>query len=391
MKVAIYNFREFNPYIGGIERISVSLAKGLLERGIEVIFIAVYKSQYKIEYKIPAIQYFLPNTDTCSKENIERMRQILQEEKVDILLDQDSHSLVSHNLAYAAVCKTRVKLVTALHFCPSTRLLLYKHPFDRNMFSVKENIVNGMKNLAYRWPFWHYFLRDQRYHYRKMYEESDKVVLLSDKFIAEYCKISELKEYGKLCAINNMLSFAYEEQGLNKENRILFCARMAPQKKPERALYVWKKIYKKMPDWSLEFVGDGFQLDDLRRLATKMNLERVTFHGFLPPQDFYKKSKIYLMTSDYEGWGLTLTEAMQYKCVPLVMSTYSSVYDIIDDGKNGFLIPNVDCQEMAKKTYYLATHHAELDDMAQAAFEKAGMFKAEVIMDKWVKLFKTIL
>lgn len=94
-----------------------------------------------------------------------------------------------------------------------------------------------------------------------------------------------------------------------------------------------------MPDWSLEFVGDGFQLDDLRRLATKMNLERVTFHGFLPPQDFYKKSKIFLMTSDYEGWGLTLTEAMQYKCVPLVMSTYSSVYDIIDDGKNGFLIP----------------------------------------------------
>ena len=73
MNIALYNFREFNPNIGGIERVSVSLAKGLIDKGYNVIFIAVYKSKFKIEYDIPAYQFFLPNIDTCSKDNIEVM------------------------------------------------------------------------------------------------------------------------------------------------------------------------------------------------------------------------------------------------------------------------------------------------------------------------------
>ena len=48
MNIALYNFREFNPNIGGIERVSVSLAKGLIDKGYNVIFIAVYKSKFKI-------------------------------------------------------------------------------------------------------------------------------------------------------------------------------------------------------------------------------------------------------------------------------------------------------------------------------------------------------
>ena len=66
------------------------------------------------------------------------------------------------------------------------------------------------------------------------------------------------------------------------------------------------------------------------------------------------------MTSDYEGWGLTLTEAMQYKCVPVVMSTYSSIFDIVEDGKNGCLILNVDCKTMADKVLWLAENPQKL-------------------------------
>ena len=50
MKIAIYNYREFNFNIGGIERVSVSLAKSLIDKGYDVIFVAAFKSQYKIDY-----------------------------------------------------------------------------------------------------------------------------------------------------------------------------------------------------------------------------------------------------------------------------------------------------------------------------------------------------
>lgn len=58
MKIAIYNYREFNFNIGGIERVSVSLAKGLIDKGHDVIFVAVFKSQYKIDYTPPCSSIF---------------------------------------------------------------------------------------------------------------------------------------------------------------------------------------------------------------------------------------------------------------------------------------------------------------------------------------------
>lgn len=41
MKIAICNVQEFNPTIGGIERVSVSLAEGLIKEGVEVLFVAL--------------------------------------------------------------------------------------------------------------------------------------------------------------------------------------------------------------------------------------------------------------------------------------------------------------------------------------------------------------
>ena len=97
------------------------------------------------------------------------------------------------------------------------------------------------------------------------------------------------------------------------------------------------------------------------------------------------------MTSDYEGWGLTLTEAMQYKCVPVVMSTYSSIFDIVDDGKNGCLILNVDSKTMADKVLWLAENPQKLNDMADEAYKKTQCFAADKIADKWISVFEEVL
>lgn len=55
---------------------------------------------------------------------------------------------------------------------------------------------------------------------------------------------------------------------------------------------MWKEIYKKLPGWSIDVVGDGNLLDRLKRLSDKLNLERVTFHGFKNPIDFISVQNI---------------------------------------------------------------------------------------------------
>ena len=60
MKIAICSVQEFNPTIGGIERVSASLAEELIKKGVEVLFVACRKSPYSKPYVLPARQVFLP-------------------------------------------------------------------------------------------------------------------------------------------------------------------------------------------------------------------------------------------------------------------------------------------------------------------------------------------
>ena len=388
--IVIFNYREFNVNIGGIERVSVSLAKSLLEKGFKVILVAVYRTKYTIPYSPPLPIHFLPSNDTLSPDNVTAFNKILVDNNVHIVINQDAHALASHVLCHSAIQGTSAKLIAALHFCPTQRLLLYKHPWDSNIFSLKDNIVRLLKSLAYKYPFRIYTTQDVRRHFHKMYAESNSVVVLSKKYISEYVRLGGLKESKKLVGINYMLSFPLKSYNAKKEKRLLFCARMDIQKRPERALYIWSKLHNKLIDWTFDLVGDGPLLPRLMSLSEKLHLKNIEFHGFKNPKPFYEKSSIYILTSDYEGWGLTITEAMQNRCVPVIMNTFASASEIVDNGENGFLIPEFNCEAMANHVYELATNNALWRDMSEAAIRKMRQFAPEVIVANWMKLFNDI-
>ena len=74
-------------------------------------------------------------------------------------------------------------------------------------------------------------------------------------------------------------------------------------------------------------------------IRAQHGLKRVRFEGRQNPKRYYEEASIFMLTSSFEGWGLTLTEAQQFGCVPLAFYSYASLPDIITDGKNGFMIP----------------------------------------------------
>ena len=115
MNIAIYNYQEFNEYIGGIERVSISLTRSLIKRDVNVIFVAVHKSQYNIEYRTPVPMFFLPDEDATSVNNIKEFKRILAEQNIDVVLNQDAHSLASHELVWKVVQGTSVKYISALY------------------------------------------------------------------------------------------------------------------------------------------------------------------------------------------------------------------------------------------------------------------------------------
>ena len=104
--------------------------------------------------------------------------------------------------------------------------------------------------------------------------------------------------------------------------------------------------------------------------------------GKQSPQSYYLNSSIFLMTSDYEGWGMTITEAQQFGCIPIVLNTFASLQDLIANGENGFIVDSVD--EMKQRILELASE----DRLVITSSEKReGLGEVLTILDKELEAF----
>jgi len=100
---------------------------------------------------------------------------------------------------------------------------------------------------------------------------------------------------------------------------ILMASRLEKEKNIETAIISFKKVLEKYPYAGLVIAGEGSQKNNLISLARSLNVEKnIKFIGW--QQDLislYKTADLFLLTSLYEGYGMTLLEAGASGC-PIV-------------------------------------------------------------------------
>ena len=221
----------------------------------------------------------------------------------------------------------------------------------------------------------------------------DMTVLLSDRFVPGLVKYVDLDKE-KLTGIGNCFTYkdSFSVQDLQqKEKTVLVVSNMTERaKRISTALKIWKLLNKKVQDWHLVLVGDGEDLEYYKRLAKKYKLNNISFEGRQNPLDYYKKGQILMLTSAYEGFGMVILEAQQMGCVPVVFDSYQSVYDLIDDGRNGILVKNNDYKLFARKMYSLMTDRDHLMSMAEECLKGNPNFTTDAIWNKWNNLFNKL-
>ena len=228
--------------------------------------------------------------------------------------------------------------------------------------------------------------------YKYNYINSDFYVLLSETFIPYVKESMGINELSKLIAINNPLTFdsiATESVIDTKKNVILVVSRMYEyQKRISLVLKVWEKLSIKedFKDWTLKIVGVGDDLNEYKEYALLHNLKRISFEGQQSPEQYYRDAKIFLMTSQMEGWGLTLTESLQYGVVPVAFDKCSAFHDIIEDGVNGFLVREGKMSCFINKIENLAKNQRLWKQMSKNALNSAEKFRIDVIIKKWEKI-----
>ena len=174
--------------------------------------------------------------------------------------------------------------------------------------------------------------------YRAAYECADRVVLLSKNFIKPYCEFAKLRDTSKYTIIPNGLSFNLHPrfEDLHKCKVVLIVSRLDEvQKRLSLALRIWARVKQNTAvadGWVMKIVGDGGDRKLYEHIVQKENIPAVTLEGRQNPVSYYEEASIFMMTSQSEAWGLTLTEAQQMGVVPVAFNTYASLRDIITDG-----------------------------------------------------------
>ena len=228
-------------------------------------------------------------------------------------------------------------------------------------------------------------------HYRFLVSNTSAVVLLSKKCKQEFDEIVRpFSPQCITCSIPNPNTYLIPSDGtFKKENIVLYVGRLsANEKNPMRLLKVWEKIYKSHKEWKLIFVGEGDALDDMKSYTFNRSLERVEFHGRRSNvDDYYRKADFICLTSNFEGWGMTLTEGMCFGCIPFTFDNYGAASEIIDDNINGCLIPLFDLNIYSERLLELMCNEKKRMRMSRAAMKKVKSFDANVVVDQWEEMF----
>jgi glycosyltransferase involved in cell wall biosynthesis len=374
-----------DPIRGGVEKVTFSLTEYFVKKGINVYYLALSGVQKEFDNKR---QLFL-NTGRHinTKKNREAFITILKDYKINLVINQGALFEDVSNFSYTA-SSIGVPVISVLH----NSLLSILDNYDR-IFSGH----NSFKGRVIKFVYSNYILESffkkiyvlsKRKHYRKLLRHSAYIVLLSEKYKDEIQLFSGLNNVSNVCAISNPI--IVDNSNFQKENRVLYVGRVnTSQKQVDRLLEIWQEVGSKYPDWKLQIIGGGEDLSEL--LKTYSYISSVEFHGFKNPAEFYKRAKIFCMTSAYEGLPMTLIEAQSYGVVPIAFNTFASVSDIIEDCKTGILISPYKTQDYISSLESLIRDSYKLEQLSINAKNHSLKFDINNIGNQWIKLFESVI
>ena len=382
MKILFFNTGSANPLLGGVQSVTHCLAHYFNSVGHEVYIISINRTSDYLD----DIQIYLPDQKrNDSDANKQFLMNFIKEKHIEIVLNQTCLN-PKLSVFLPVIKKTGVQLISVFHSQPYGMYGIKAFPKICNVFGVDKvgNLVDVLIHFAFKLKYGRYL--------KRMLQYSDKLVMLSDKFINEFLYFSGKKYAEKMLSISNPVTI--NGGGSEKKEKIvLFVGRISQEKGVDKILEVWRGICheEKYKEWRLVIVGDGEKRKQMEKYAMDMELINYSFEGFQKPDGYYDKAKIFCMASAFEGFGLVLVEAMSYGVVPMAFNSFSNCSDIIDDDKNGILVTPFSINEYRKKIIELIENDEKWMKMSTCSINKSKEYSIECIGAKWLDLFYSLL
>ena len=175
-------------------------------------------------------------------------------------------------------------------------------------------------------------------------------------------------------------------------NRIISVGRLYPQKDQKMMIEAFAKVSERFPDWKLVIFGEGPEREALESLVERLKVkDKVSLPGRSENIiDELNKSKIFCLSSVYEGMSNALVEAI---CVglPIVTTKVSGTEELIQDGENGFTVNVGDKEAMAKALTKIIEDENLQIQFSENNKAQAIKFETNAIVDQWEDLVNSVV
>lgn len=173
---------------------------------------------------------------------------------------------------------------------------------------------------------------------------------------------------------------------------IVSCGSLVKLKGFHRVIQAAKIVIETHPDWIWEIFGDGPLREKLEAMINENGLENnVILKGFETKKQLIFEGKSFVVsTSDFEGFGMVLIEAMQFGLPVISFDIKYGPKEIIEHQRCGELIPAYNVEELARTVNQLIDNPVVRKQYSEYTYKALEKFSPEKILEQWMELFKDL-
>lgn len=367
----------YNP--GGMERVLLNKVNYLVEKkGWEIVIITTDQHSRPPFYPFPEGVRFIDLNVNYSEDNVkgvigktlgylkrrrlhkERLSRVLMEEKADVVA-----SLFPSESSFIPDIKDGSKKVLELHFCKFFRL-----QYNRG----------GLIGLIDKYRTW----QDER-----IVRRFDSFVVLTEE---------DKKNWGEIpnmVAIPNASLAMFDKHSDLTARRVIAVGRLDYQKGFDRLVEAWDIVQNtgEFGGWRLDVFGQGEWQDMLQGMIDERGLS-ATLKLNRPTNDIgkeYAESSLIVLTSNYEGFGMVLVEAMSCGVPAVTFDCQCGPKEIVCHGERGLVVRNGDISGLAEAMMTMMRDGELRRRMGENAKKVIDIYSEGRVMGMWVRLFEELV
>ncbi len=312
--------------IGGVERVFLSYATGLMAQGYDVHYVSCKESgNFGLDIPDNLQLHYLGNVRL--RYSVLRLRKLLLEIKPDVIITGNDSTLVAY-LANLLTFNKKIRIVTSQHsYYDNNETLFYTKPILKYIFPRCNKVIAVSKGIA------------------EMLKNDFRMRKPFVRVINNPVDIQQIDDNSQKITPNLHLPSKY----------VTFIGRMTPVKNLIFLIDAFECFWQNHKDYYLVLVGDGYGRAELEEyIKMKRYINNIHFTGVLSnPFPILDKSKMLLLPSFSEAYPTVLIEAMRLGKTCVCTPTLGSK-DILEDGKYGYIT----------RTFNDKTEYAQLMEFA---------------------------